>query len=96
MKSSRQDITSQFNCGSGFPAANRFNAGGADRGWKAAPTIKYRASCISACERMTSRYYSKFLKKILSHILGERPYSPRLIKNKFLRGSSTGGVMTVT
>jgi hypothetical protein len=29
-----------MNCGSGFPAANRFNAGSADRGWKAAPTIK--------------------------------------------------------
>ena len=28
-----------FNCGSGFPAANHFIAGGADRGWKAAPTI---------------------------------------------------------
>ena len=27
-------------CGSGFPAANRLIAGGANRGWKAAPTIK--------------------------------------------------------
>jgi hypothetical protein len=26
--------------GSGFPAANRFKTGSADRGWKAAPTIK--------------------------------------------------------
>jgi len=29
-----------MNCGSGFPAANRLFAGGANRGWKAAPTIK--------------------------------------------------------
>jgi hypothetical protein len=29
-----------MNCGSGFPAANRFDAGSADRGWEAAPTIK--------------------------------------------------------
>jgi hypothetical protein len=27
-------------CGSGFPAANLFDAGSGDRGWKAAPTIK--------------------------------------------------------
>jgi hypothetical protein len=29
-----------IDCGSGFPAANRFNAGSVNRGWKAAPTIK--------------------------------------------------------
>jgi hypothetical protein len=29
-----------MDCGSGFPAANRFNAGSAHRGWKAAPTTK--------------------------------------------------------
>jgi len=29
-----------MNDGSGFPAANRLIAGGANRGWKAAPTIK--------------------------------------------------------
>ena len=37
-----------MDCGSGFPAANRFNTGSADRGWprkigmqaKAAPTVK--------------------------------------------------------
>jgi hypothetical protein len=29
-----------MDCGSGFPAANRFNDGIADRGWKAAPTFK--------------------------------------------------------
>jgi hypothetical protein len=27
-------------CGSGFPAASLFDAGIADRGWKAAPTTK--------------------------------------------------------
>jgi len=29
-----------MDCGSGFPAANRFIAGRANRGWKAAPTIE--------------------------------------------------------
>jgi hypothetical protein len=29
-----------MDCGSGFPAANRFIAGRVSRGWKAAPTIK--------------------------------------------------------
>jgi hypothetical protein len=29
-----------MDCGSGFPAANYFIAGRANRGWKAAPTIK--------------------------------------------------------
>ena len=29
-----------MNCGSGFPAANRVDAGSVDRGWKAAPTAK--------------------------------------------------------
>ena len=29
-----------MDCGSGFPAANRLITGGANRGWKAAPTIK--------------------------------------------------------
>jgi hypothetical protein len=29
-----------MDCGSGFPAANCFNADSADRGLKAAPTIK--------------------------------------------------------
>ncbi len=29
-----------MDCGSGFPAVNRFNGGSADRGWKAAPTNK--------------------------------------------------------
>jgi hypothetical protein len=34
-----KDIKCPFNCGSGFLAAIRHNAVGADRGWKAAPTI---------------------------------------------------------
>jgi hypothetical protein len=33
-------------CGSGFSAANRSFAGGSDRGWKAAPTIKAKSKVL--------------------------------------------------
>jgi hypothetical protein len=35
-----------MDCGSGFPAANRFYVSIADRGWKAAPTIKPKSKIV--------------------------------------------------
>jgi hypothetical protein len=33
-----------MDCGSGFPAANRFNAGIADRGWPATSSVESKAA----------------------------------------------------